>query len=198
MAIDKSTDGTQALCEKYGWRVVKQLGKGIANARHEGFSATTGEIIATTDADTKVSKDWLKNIHKAFQDPKVLAVYGPVALLDGPWWLRFFGNIGYQVFLWIGHLTGHPNLSGQNCAVRKSAFLAVGGFNQKLTTAEDVDLGLRIKKNGKVVYKQGVKAYTSARRLIAYGILKFVAHHVKNYFTITFKGKASDNFEPIR
>lgn len=90
VAIDKSHDSTPQLCEKYGWRVVKQKGKGIANARQEGFDATTGEIIATTDADTKVSKDWLKHIEKAFRNPKVLAVYGPVYLLDGPWWLRFF------------------------------------------------------------------------------------------------------------
>lgn len=95
-------------------------------------------------------------------------------------------------------MMGKPNLSGQNSAVRKSAYIQVGGFNEKLTTAEDVDLGLRIKKIGKVKYRQGVKAYTSARRLLSYGIRRFLAHHIKNYFGIIFKGKAQDDFEPIR
>ncbi|MBU0580446.1 MAG: hypothetical protein KKA19_04645, partial [Candidatus Margulisbacteria bacterium] len=142
---------------------------------------------------------WLKHIEKAFQNPKVMAAYGPVYLLDGPWWLKFFGNIGYTLFLWIGHLMGKPNLSGQNSAVRKFAYDKVGGFNLKLTTAEDVDLGLRIKKEcGKVKYIQRMKVHTSARRLLAYGIWRFLAHHIKNYFNIIFRGKASDNFEPIR
>jgi glycosyltransferase involved in cell wall biosynthesis len=200
VAIDKSTDSTPALCRQYGWRVVTQQSKGIAKARKEGFAATTGEIICCTDADTKVDVKWLEIMERSFRDPKVGAIYGPVFLLDGPLWLRIAGNIFYTLFLWIGELTGKPNLAGMNFAVRKSAYDAVGGFREDLTTAEDVDLGLRIKKSGagKVKYVAGLKVYTSARRLMAYGVLKFLAHHIANYLRIIFKGKASDNFEPIR
>lgn len=200
VAIDKSTDSTPKLCTQYGWKVVTQQSKGIAKARKEGFAATTGSIICCTDADTKVDSRWLEVMDKAFNDASVGAIYGPVYLLDGPFWLRLFSNIGYTVFLWIGQLTGKPNLAGMNFAVRKSAYDAVGGFREDLTTAEDVDLGLRIKKTGtaQVKYVHGLKVYTSARRLIAYGIGKFLKHHIMNYFRIIFKGKASDNFEPIR
>jgi cellulose synthase/poly-beta-1,6-N-acetylglucosamine synthase-like glycosyltransferase len=199
IAIDKSTDSTPELCKKYGWKVVIQQGKGISGARMEGFAATSGEIIVSTDADTKPCKKWLARVEKAFRNPKVMAAYGPVYLIDGPLWLRLLSNVGYTIFLWIGQLVGKPNLSGQNSAVRKSAYDKVGGFNLELKTAEDVDLGLRVKKEcGKVKFIQGMSVETSARRIIAYGVGRFLSHHIKNYFNIIFRGKASDNFDPVR
>jgi glycosyltransferase involved in cell wall biosynthesis len=198
IALDNSTDSTPELCKSFGWTVITQTGKGVSNARKEGFDATKGDIIASTDADTAVSEKWVQTIEKAFQDPKVVCVFGPVYLLDGPLWLKLIANIGFTLFLWIGVLTGKPNVSGMNFAVRKSAYLKIGGFREELTTAEDVDLGLRMQKIGKVKYVHALYVHTSARRLLNYGIAKFIWHHFRNYLRIIFLGKASSDFNPIR
>ena len=198
IALDASKDNTPKICEKAGWRVVKQQGKGVSNARKEGFEATTGDIIATTDADTAVAKDWLKNIAKVFENEKVVAAYGPVYFLDGNILFKFGAALFFTLFLKINRWIRKDHLAGMNFAVRKSAYESIGGFREELTTAEDVDLGLRIRKQGKIVYKRKICVYTSVRRLASEGMFKFLGHHIHNYFKMYFTGKASDNFNPIR
>ena len=198
VAIDASTDGTPQMCEKAGWRVVKQKSKGISLARAEGFAATTGAIIACTDADTAVDKAWLENINKIFQDPQVVCCYGPVYFLDGPLLIKLLGAWIYKAFLGWNRLLQKDHVAGMNFAVRKNAYEQIGGFRADLWTAEDVDLGLRIRKLGKVVYAPQVKVYTSVRRLMAEGPIKFLGHHIANYLRMYFKGQASKDFKPIR
>jgi len=198
IALDASQDNTPEICKKAGWRVVKQKGKGVSNARKEGFDATTGDIIATTDADTAVDKDWLLHIEKAFKNPKVVSAYGPVLFLDGNIFMKAMAAIFFTLFLKWNRLIRKDHLAGMNFAVRKDAYLNIGGFREELTTAEDVDLGLRIRKEGKIVYSKKIRVYTSVRRLAAEGMWKFLGHHTYNYFKMYFTGKASDNFNPIR
>jgi len=198
IALDASNDNTPEMCRNAGWKVVKQQGKGVSGARKEGFDATTGDIIATTDADTKVGKDWLKNIAKAFENEKVVAAYGPVYFMDGNFIFKNFGPMFFTLFLKWNRLIRKDHLAGMNFAVRKSAYKQIGGFREELTTAEDVDLGLRIRKLGKIVYSRKIKVYTSVRRLAAEGLFKFLRHHIANYFRMYPTGKASDDFNPIR
>ncbi len=198
VAIDASKDKTPELCKKAGWRVVKQKSKGVSLARAEGFAATKGEIIACTDADTAVGKYWLEQINKTFKNKKVVATYGPVFFMDGPLLFKFFGALIYWLFLQWNRLIRKDHTAGMNFAVRKKAYDKIGGFRSDLWTAEDIDLGLRIRKEGKVVYNSKIKVYTSSRRLLAEGVFKFLGHHIANYFRMYIKGKASDDFKPIR
>ncbi|MDR1453812.1 MAG: glycosyltransferase [Candidatus Margulisbacteria bacterium] len=199
VAIDASSDGTPQLCQSAGWKVVKQVSKGIALARAEGFAATSGEIVACTDADTAPSREWVERIAKIFENDKVVCAYGPVYLRDGGPILRGLAAFFYNtVFLNFCRLLRRDNISGQNFAIRKSAYDAVGGFRAGLVTAEDVDLGLRVRKLGKVVYDKKMSVKTSARRILAEGVWHFLGHNILNYLRITLTGKASQNFKPIR
>jgi glycosyltransferase involved in cell wall biosynthesis len=198
VCIDASTDDTPKICAAAGWKIVKQKSKGISLARAEGFAATTGQIIACTDSDTAVDPQWIERIAKAFEDEKVVCAYGPVYFLDGNWAYKFFGAIGFTGFLLWNRFLGKDHIAGMNFAVRKSAYDAIGGFRADLVTAEDVDLGLRIRKLGKMIYDKKICVYTSVRRLQAQGPLKFLAHHIANYLRMYFTGKASTDFKPIR
>jgi len=198
IALDASSDQTPEICRQAGWKVVKQQGKGVSNARKEGFDAASGDVIATTDADTAVDKDWLAHIAKSFENQKVVAAYGPVLLLDGNILVKPLAGMFFTLFLKWNRLIRKDHLAGMNFAVRKSAYQAIGGFREELTTAEDVDLGLRIRKEGKIFYSRKIRVYTSVRRLAAEGVFKFLGHHIYNYFKMYFTGKASDNFKPIR
>lgn len=199
VAIDASTDSTPEICRSAGWKVVKQVSKGVSLARAEGFAATSGEIIACCDADTSPEPQWLERVAKIFEDDKVVCAYGPVYLKDCGPVLKALGAFAYNiVFLPFSRLICRDNISGQNFAIRKSAYDAVGGFRADLVTAEDVDLGLRVRKLGKIVYDRKMAVHASARRLLAEGPLHFIGHNILNFLRITLTGKASKNFKPIR
>ena len=199
VAIDASTDSTPQLCTAAGWKVVKQVSKGVSLARAEGFTATSGEIIACCDADTTPEPQWLEYVAKTFEDDKTVCAYGPVYLKDCGPLLKALGAFFYNiVFLPFSRLICRDNVSGQNFAIRKSAYDAVGGFRADLVTAEDVDLGLRVRKLGKIAYVKKMAVHASARRLLAEGPLHFIGHNILNFARITLTGKASKNFKPIR
>ena len=55
--------------------------KGISYARNTGGNVARGEIVAFTDDDCIVDKEWLGNLIEGFHDDNVSAVGGPVVLL---------------------------------------------------------------------------------------------------------------------
>jgi glycosyltransferase involved in cell wall biosynthesis len=197
IAIDKSTDSTPQLCQQAGWKIVAQKTPGISAARAEGFAATKADIIASTNADTKVNSDWLTKIYEGFADPEVVCVYGPVRFIEEHTaFYRFMNQLGLFLYK-LSHTLKSDHPSGENFAVRRSAYNQIGGFNIKLPTAEDVDLCYRISKVGKMLFLPDLIAYTSNRRL-AKQKLHFFTHHIVNYLRLRFFGSASSDFEPIR
>jgi glycosyltransferase involved in cell wall biosynthesis len=196
VAIDKSTDSTPRLCKSAGWRVIPQVKPGISAARSEGFAQTRGEIIASTDADSAPSPRWLENIAAAFTDPGVVCVYGPTYFSNPKFSYRLLGHLN-TLFLLINRAFKNDQTVGMNFAVRKSAYTQIGGYNTSLPTAEDVDVGYRIRKIGRVVFHPRVVVYTSERRL-ARQKLGFFTHHIANFIRMKLTGKASSDFVPIR
>lgn len=193
-----STDATLSMCRSAGFKIHHQTSPGISAARAEGFAKAAGQIIASTNGDTAVPDNWLETIAQTFSDPKVVAVYGPVYFLEGRTQLFYrFMNLMSKLFFTLTHTLGRDHTIGENFAVRKSAYQTIGGFNLHLPTAEDVDLGYRMKKAGKIVFLPQLIAHTSNRRL-ARQKLRFFTHHIENYIRLTFFGSASSDFEPIR
>jgi len=66
-----STDNTRLIIEKYPVKLLLEIKKGIAVARNTGIGTAKGEILAFTDSDCVVDKNWLKYIIKKFDDPRV-------------------------------------------------------------------------------------------------------------------------------
>ena len=76
---NNSTDNTAWIARSFGARVVKEKIQGMIPARERGFREAKAEIIARTDADTVVTKDWLEKIFRTFQtNPEVIALSGPI------------------------------------------------------------------------------------------------------------------------
>ena len=61
------TDKTEVIAKKFGARIVKEKVQGMTPARNRGFNSVKYEIIARTDADTVVPKDWIKIIKNNFK-----------------------------------------------------------------------------------------------------------------------------------
>ena len=70
-----STDGTQALCEKMGARVVFCEWRGYASQKQRAMECTSGEWILSLDADEEVSEALKEEIQEALlhADPEVAA-----------------------------------------------------------------------------------------------------------------------------
>ena len=111
-----------------------------------GVEEAIGEIVVTTDADCRVSAQWLSYLTTPFQSPEVDMVLGPVVIhgkgnLFGK--LQEAENIAIQMLTMASLSWGLPTMSnGANLAYRRSAFWEVGGFegNQQRATGDDVFL----------------------------------------------------------
>lgn len=161
---NNSTDKTVEIAKSFGARVVTEKRQGNTFAVSTGYKAADGEIIASTDSDTVVNKDWLEVIYNAFKDKNVVGAGGPIIVDSKHKILKSFAQKSYALFLRANFLIGKPHFSGFNFAVRKSVFDEIGGIDETFIMSPDVDLGIRMAKKGKVVYVKDMIVNNSIRR----------------------------------
>lgn len=184
---NNSVDKTAKIARKYGARVVKEEKQGNTFAVKKGMDSASGEIIAMVDADTIVEKNWLTDIAKVFENEKIVGLTGMGYIKSGNWLLDILEKSLYQVFLNIHFLIGKPHTMGFNLAVRKSAYERIGGINEKFTMSPDIDLGLRLKSQGKVVFDKNITVITSFRRWQETPIDAFITYAKGYLWTIWFR-----------
>ncbi|MEG4866266.1 MULTISPECIES: glycosyltransferase [unclassified Microcoleus] len=114
-------------------------------ARNQGIRASTGEIIAFTDADCRPETQWLENLVKPFVDLEVGISAGEILALPGNSLLE--KHAARDNTLSQKHTLAHPFCAyGQtaNLAVRRQVLAQVGLFRPYLTSGGDADLCWRI------------------------------------------------------
>ncbi|HXN09364.1 MAG TPA: glycosyltransferase [Candidatus Acidoferrales bacterium] len=141
--------------------------RGPSAARNRGLRHACGDIVVHLDTDTLPTRTWLRNIVAPFANPQVVLAAGrtlifrPATAVE-----RYIAAIGlYDTDLAINRFL-FPFVPSLNMAVRRSAALAVGGWAEELTTAEDVDFSHRL-----------LKAYPSD---IAYASNAVLFHRVRS------------------
>ncbi|MBI2029862.1 glycosyltransferase [Candidatus Gottesmanbacteria bacterium] len=86
---DGSSDKTQKILRKFGSEIrVVNLSKKTGNksiAQEKGLKYVNGDILITTDGDTVLDRDFIKNILKEFKNPKVAASAGYVKSIKQNW-----------------------------------------------------------------------------------------------------------------
>ncbi len=179
-------DETVAIAKRYQARIVHEQQPGVCAARQAGCRQARGEIIISTDADTKFKKNWLAQIDQTFKDnPQIVAVGGPCRYYDGPWWGRiythFLFGFSYLYFL----IRGYPSyITATNFAFKKSYF---EGYDLNLIQGGD-ELGLlrQLRKKGKILFNPRNYTLTSGRRLkkgIFYNIfITFFYYYLAAYY----------------
>jgi len=178
---NNSTDKTAAIAKAAGATVINEKSQGHVFALNTGMKQANGEIIATTDSDTKVNKDWLKTIERVFRDIEVAAVTGPAWYQSSSKTKRYIVKYSYYVYLKLHFAVGKPSLSGLNLAVRKSAFYKIKGLDTRYRIFSDVELGLRIKEVGKVLFCKELSVVSSPRRWEK-GSLEDYYKYLNSYF----------------
>jgi GT2 family glycosyltransferase len=150
---DASQDDCAAVAGTFGARVFRlPAQRGPAAARNVGAREAQGEILLFVDADVVASPGAVARVRRAFEDrPDVSAVFGSYD--DQP---RAEGLVSqYRNLL---HHFVHQNASTEastfwaGCgAVRRTAFLEVGGFDETRfprPSIEDIELGYRLRAAG--------------------------------------------------
>lgn len=186
---NNSEDKTGKIAKSMGAKVVFEKEKSIGAARKRGFQETKGDIIASTDADTILSPNWLSRIALTFlSDPKIIALGGPYQF-DSPK-NRFIVKIFEKIWVMTDRILNFGNnVPGVNMAVKKEAYIKAGGFKKNHYYYEDLDLSLRLKKIGRVVFLKNFYVTTSYRRYAEKGFFKTVFGYMKNYYRLRFRKK---------
>lgn len=202
-----STDKTKEVAQRFtGVIVVDEKRKGLSAARHAGFLASTGDLLANIDADTLLTPGWIDKVLKAFSENRnMVAFSGPYIYHD----LSQIVNIGVRLFYYAGYagyltnrfiLNKSSMLQGGNFVVRKSALEKIGGFNLEFDFyGEDTDIARRLHEVGEVVFTFNLPMYTSGRRLAKEGIITMgLRYGINHFWTIFFKKPFTKKFIDIR
>ena len=200
IVVDKnSTDNTAKVARRYrNVTVIREPRKGISIARNRGAREAKGEILIFMDADTKPSKGFLRSYNKAFKKEIIMAT-GPIMPLEKTDILIWMGYIFVSVLMtYAGIAINDPAIIGSNFAVRRSDFMKVKGFNEKMDTYEDWDLSKKLAKRGKAAYVIGAVVYTSTRRVKKWGMWGYIAYHVDNIIRYNRGKKPRNDYNPVR
>ncbi len=193
-----SKDKTRDIARRHG-KVILNRRKGVGFARNIGAGAAKGDILLFLDADTKPSENLLDVYRKAFMDKNLVAATGPILPLEETTRKMRAGYKFVSIYFVRFSIFLHkPKFIGSNFAVRRSAFVKAGGFNDKLMTYEDWELSGRLKKYGKMRFIRKAAVHTSIRRVMKWGMLKYSAYYVVNMFRHKFFKTANRTYAPIR
>ena len=139
-----STDESAAVAAARGAVVLCHPGLRVGALRNRGVQFAQGSILAFVDSDHEVPGDWLlKGVGELSDSRDILMVGSPYLAPSNATWLQR---------TWELHRTRGPSrrpvewLGSGNMFVRAKDFQQVGGFDENLIAAEDVDLCIRLMK----------------------------------------------------
>jgi len=146
---DGSVDSTLDVLAKFQdprIKIFSYPNSGLSASRNRGIKHAHGEFISFIDADDLWTSDKLDaQLNSLRENPKAAVSYS---------WTDFIDESGNLLGFGIHHtVSGYvfPDLltfffvgSGSNALIRKQVFDEVGRFDETLTSAEDLDMFLRI------------------------------------------------------
>jgi cellulose synthase/poly-beta-1,6-N-acetylglucosamine synthase-like glycosyltransferase len=123
-----------------------------AAARNLGARRAGGEILVFVDADVEVHADAFIRIRAAFDDhPELTAVFG--AYDDEPAGASLVSDFRNLLHHHVHHQGVGPATTFWTGlgAVRRDAFLSIGGFDETLAWIRDIEFGMRLRRSGGVI-----------------------------------------------
>ena len=191
-----SCDRTVDIAKKHADRVIVKK-TNIAAARNIGVKHSKGEIIVFLDADSCLEPVWIESTLRFFNESDNDLVFGPVKPRREDLRAKIICKLGWDLIPRFFTRIGFPQFSGVSIAMRKSAFERIGGFREKMNATEDIDMGFRIRKHGKVAFNKYVKCYTSMRRFEHGGYSFWVARWIIDWINYIFTKNSSFSEYPV-
>jgi glycosyltransferase involved in cell wall biosynthesis len=179
-STDRTVEITKSFQDRLSLRVINEPMQGRGAARKRGFAEATGEILFSTDADTQVPPTWIDSLIAAIQsNPKNVAAVTSAVIHD----FSAVKNALYNAICWIA-VRHSETLYGFSFAVKREIYHASGGFDAESDAEEDVELGYKVRKLGRIKFVN-LPVPTSGRRFkhgLIRGYLLYLTAYVKKFF----------------
>ena len=141
VADNASTDGTARVAASRGCRVEPVEKRVIAAARNGGARVARGEILCFVDADARIHLDTFREIDAAMSTGRVVG--GATGLTLERW------SAGLAVtYALIATFARIARIDSGVVFCRREDFEAVGGYDERMRIAEDVEMPWKLKKLG--------------------------------------------------
>lgn len=142
VVANRCTDATAEIAAAAGSVVVDHPARNIAAVRNAGVAASTGELIVTIDADSRMSPDALREIDRLLATGRYV---GGGTLVRPERWSAGIA----ATYLAVAAMTTVTRLSGGMFWCRRQDFDAVGGFDEDKLVGEDLDFAHRLRSHGR-------------------------------------------------
>jgi glycosyltransferase involved in cell wall biosynthesis/GT2 family glycosyltransferase len=204
-----SSDGTVEALQRWGaldsrFRHLVVHGAGISAGRNIAINAANNEIMATTDAGCVPDPGWLAGLRAAmggrsapslatgvytvsarssFERAAALACYPDGHECNHP-------SLVVRIFAPLGRVFAADEPTGRSMAFDRAAWTAAGGFNERLSTAEDVAFGA-------AVVAAGGRAVLTTDATVAWEQRPTIGSTVRMYRRYGRDGGRSRRLKPI-
>lgn len=143
VVLNRCTDETADIALRHGARLVNEDAKNLSRIRNAGVAAASGEIVVTCDADSRMHPDSFKEIVRRLESGSVVG--GGALILPERWSLGIVASA-----LAILPYLAFTGVSFGLFWFWKRDFEAIGGFDERFVSVEDVDFARRLKAHGKL------------------------------------------------
>lgn len=137
-----STDDSAEVARQHGAKLLCFPGLRVGALRNRGVEVAAGEILALVDSDHEVPPGWLSaGTSELTADVDIHMVGSPCLAPTGGTWVQ----TGWQLHRLRNNTRREAEwLGAGNLFMRTSDFNRLGGFDESLVAAEDVDLCVRL------------------------------------------------------
>ena len=167
VVLNRCTDRTEEIARARGAVIVREEAKNLSRIRNAGAGAASGEILCTIDADSTMTPNMLTEIERRLASGRYVG--GGVSVRPDRWSLGILCGalILTPVMLW-------QRVAGGLFWLYRRDFEALGGFDPRWVSAEDLDFARRLRALGKsrgqkfgMIWKAHIR--TSCRKFDHFG-----------------------------
>ncbi|MBU2564045.1 glycosyltransferase [Patescibacteria group bacterium] len=166
---NNSNDGTLKIVANYPKNKVRVIQTGIDSPPikyNKILPSIKNEIIGLVDGDANVDKEWLKKTVEQLKDPKTAGATGVILTANSKKLIPRI--IGYELQDRYEKMPKEiKRAATMHIVYKKKIIEEIGGFNEKLKTGYDAEIGHRINNAGyKIIFVKDAKVWHNHRETL--------------------------------